>query len=148
MTKIKKVKYTKKCIIKRKLKFGDHKNCLEATQLEDKINQLDKNKINIESLKENHKKFIKNNKIQEHIVSTEEDNNIPLSSNNNNTVQSIKDLVFKKATKCNNIINNTKMINFDDVGNENIKEHNWPQILDHPYSILITEGSASPIEFW
>ena len=124
MTKIKKVKYTKKCIIKRKLKFGDHKNCLEATQLEDKINQLDKNKINIESLKENHKKFIKNNKIQEHIVSTEEDNNIPLSSNNNNRVQSIKDLVFKKATKCNNIINNTKMINFDDVGNENIKEHN------------------------
>ena len=148
MTKIKKVKYTKKCIIKRKLKFGDHKNCLEATQLEDKINQLDKNKINTESLKENHKKFIKNNKIQEHIVSTEEDNNIPLSSNNNNRVQSIKDLVFKKATKCNNIINNTKMINFDDVGNENIKEHNWPQILDHPYSILITEGSASPIEFW
>ena len=148
MTKIKKVKYTKKCIIKRKRKFGDHKNCLEATQLEDKINQLDKNKINIESLKENHKKFIKNNKIQEHIVSTEEDNNIPLSSNNNNRVQSIKDLVFKKATKCNNIINNTKMINFDDVGNENIKEHNWPQILDHPYSILITEGSASPIEFW
>ena len=124
MTKIKKVKYTKKCIIKRKLKFGDHKNCLEATQLEDKINQLDKNKINIESLKENHKKFIKNNKIQEHIVSTEEDNNIPLSSNNNNRVQPIKDLVFKKATKCNNIINNTKMINFDDVGNENIKEHN------------------------
>ena len=112
------------CIIKRKLKFGDHKNCLEATQLEDKINQLDKNKINIESLKENHKKFIKNNKIQEHIVSTEEDNNIPLSSNNNNRVQSIKDLVFKKATKCNNIINNTKMINLDDVGNENIKEHN------------------------
>ena len=148
MTKIKKVKYTKKCIIKRKLKFGDHKNCLEATQLEDKINQLNKNKINIKSLKENHKKFIKNNKIQEHIASTEEDNNIPLSSNNNNRVQSIKDLVFKKATKCNNIINNTKMINFDDVGNENIKEHNWPQILDHPYSILITEGSASPIEFW
>ena len=29
------------------------------------------------------------------------------------------------------------MINFDDVTNENIKEHNpnWAQILDHPYKI-------------
>ena len=31
------------------------------------------------------------------------------------------------------------MINSDDVVKENIKEHNpnWPQILDHPYTILI-----------
>ena len=37
------------------------------------------------------------------------------------------------------------MINFDDVVKENIKEHNpnWPQILDHPYRILITGGSAT-----
>ena len=37
------------------------------------------------------------------------------------------------------------MINFDDVTQENIKEHNanWPQILDHPYRILITLGSGS-----
>ena len=32
------------------------------------------------------------------------------------------------------------MINFDYFTKENIKEHypNWPQILDHPYRILIT----------
>ena len=37
------------------------------------------------------------------------------------------------------------MINFDDVTKENIKEHNtnWPQILDHPYRILIIRGSGS-----
>ena len=33
----KKEKVTKKCIIKRKLKFKDYKNCVEATQLENKI---------------------------------------------------------------------------------------------------------------
>ena len=31
-----KVKGTKKCVIKRKLKFENYKNCLEATQLENK----------------------------------------------------------------------------------------------------------------
>ena len=35
-------KGTKKCIIKRKLKFEDYKHCLEATQLENKINHLEK----------------------------------------------------------------------------------------------------------
>ena len=38
----KKVKGTKECFIKRKLKFEDYKNCLEATQLEIKINHLEK----------------------------------------------------------------------------------------------------------
>ena len=35
------------------------------------------------------------------------------------------------------------MINFDDVTKENIKEHNlnWPGIPDHPYRIIINEGS-------
>ena len=38
-----------------------------------------------------------------------------------------------------------KVINFDDVTKENIKEHkpNWPQIPDHSYRILIIEGSGS-----
>ena len=38
-----------------------------------------------------------------------------------------------------------KMINFDDVTKENIKEHNpnWPQIFDHPYRMLIIGGSGS-----
>ena len=38
----KKVKGTKKCIIKRKLKFENYKNCLETTQLENKISFLGK----------------------------------------------------------------------------------------------------------
>ena len=38
-----------------------------------------------------------------------------------------------------------KMINFDDVTKEKIKQHNpnWPQISDHPYRILIIGGSGS-----
>ena len=38
-----------------------------------------------------------------------------------------------------------KRINIDDVIKENIKKHkpNWPQIPDHPYRILIIEGSGS-----
>ena len=39
----KKAKVTKKCVIKRKLKFKSYKSCLEATQLENKINYLEKN---------------------------------------------------------------------------------------------------------
>ena len=46
----KKAKGTKKCVIKRKLKFQDYKNCLEAAQIEDKINRLEKNKIIIDNL--------------------------------------------------------------------------------------------------
>ena len=34
----KKVKGTKKCVIKRKLKFENYRNCLGATQLENKVN--------------------------------------------------------------------------------------------------------------
>ena len=38
-----------------------------------------------------------------------------------------------------------KIINFDDVKEENVKEHNpnWPQIADHPYQLLIIESSVS-----
>ena len=38
-----------------------------------------------------------------------------------------------------------KMINFDGVTKQNIKEHNpsWPQIPYHPYRILITGESGS-----
>ena len=48
----KKAKGTKKCVIKRKLKFENYKNCLEATQLENKINHLEKNKIDIDKIKD------------------------------------------------------------------------------------------------
>ena len=38
-----------------------------------------------------------------------------------------------------------KMINFDDYINENKTEHNknWPYTADHPYRILIIDGSGS-----
>ena len=37
------------------------------------------------------------------------------------------------------------MFNFDYITKEGIKEHNpnWPEIPDHPYSILIVGGSGS-----
>ena len=38
----KKAKDTKKCAIKRKVEFENYKICLEATQLENKINYLKK----------------------------------------------------------------------------------------------------------
>ena len=47
----KKAKDTKKCVIKRKLKFEDYKNCLEAAQFENKIIHLEKDIINVDSLK-------------------------------------------------------------------------------------------------
>ena len=52
----KKGKGTKKCDIKRKLKFENYKNCLEVTQINNKINYLEKNKIDVDSAK----KIIKN----------------------------------------------------------------------------------------
>ena len=52
--KNKKAKITKKCVVK-KLKGEDYKHCLEANQLENKINQLEKNNIDVNSLGENHK---------------------------------------------------------------------------------------------
>ena len=38
-------KGTNKCVIKRKLTFENYENCLEATQLENKINYLEKVKL-------------------------------------------------------------------------------------------------------
>ena len=59
--KTKKEEAQKKCVIKRKPKSKNYKNCLEETKLKNKINYLE-NKINIVSIKENHKEFIKNKK--------------------------------------------------------------------------------------
>ena len=55
----KKAKGTQKCVIKGKIKFENYKNCLEATQLDNKIKYLEKNKISINILKKSlkiHKK--------------------------------------------------------------------------------------------
>ena len=54
-----KQKSKKKYIIKRKLKFEDYKNCVEAAEIENKIKHLEKNEIGIDSPKE----FIKNNRL-------------------------------------------------------------------------------------
>ena len=41
---------TKKCVLKRKLKFENYKNCFEATPLGNKINHLENNKIDIDCI--------------------------------------------------------------------------------------------------
>ena len=55
----KKAKGTKNCVTKRKFKFENYKNCLEANQLDNKINYLEKNNINLDSLKKDHKELMK-----------------------------------------------------------------------------------------
>ena len=50
-------------MIKRKLKFESYKNCLEATQLQNKIIHLEKKYMKINSFFKKNKKFIKNNKL-------------------------------------------------------------------------------------
>ena len=119
-----------KSVIKRKLKFENYKNCLEATQLENKINYLEKNKIVIDIITENHEEFIKNNKStlkiqqsfksEKHNVFTEEINKIALSSNGDKRKQSIDSIetyayetskvlvTNKEEIKCNNIIKRYK----------------------------------------
>ena len=119
----KKGKDTKKCVTKRKIKFENYKNCLETTQLDEKINYLEKNEINIDSLKKDKKEFIKNNKLilktQQRFKSemhNKEMNKTALSSNDDKRKQSIdsietytygtsKDVVSDKGEiKCNEII--------------------------------------------
>ena len=85
------MKIKSKCIMKRELIFEGYKNCLEAAQFE--------NKIDVDSLKEQKKEFIKNNKLilktqqrfrsEKHNVFTEEINKIALSSNDDKRMQSI-----------------------------------------------------------
>ena len=61
-SKYKKEKGIKKCVIKRKLKFENYKNCFEKTQLENKIHYLEKNKVGIDNIKKDLEEFIRNNK--------------------------------------------------------------------------------------
>ena len=91
-----KTKGTKRWVIKRNLKFKDFKNCLKANQIINKASYLENNGINVDSLKENHREFIENNKSllrkqlkfksQKHDVFTEEINKISLSSNDDNRI--------------------------------------------------------------
>ena len=49
--------------MKRKLKFENYKNCLEAAQFDNTIGYLETNEISVDSLKKDHKEFIKNYKL-------------------------------------------------------------------------------------
>ena len=130
VVKIEKAIGTKKCVLKRKTKFENYKNCLEATQLVKKINYLEKNEINIYSIKKEFKEFIKNNKLilnaqqrfknDRHNVFTEDVNEIALSLNDDKIMRSVdsietytygtnKDLVSEEEDiKSSNIIKRYK----------------------------------------
>ena len=151
------IKKHKNVCHKQKLNFENYKNCLQAAQLENKINHLEK--TDTDSLKKDHKEYIRNNQLvlktqerfksERHNVFTEESNKIALSSNDEERMQSIdlietyaygtnKDLISEKEEiKCNNIIKQCKkMINFDNVTKENIK--NIIQI-GHKFLLIHTE---------
>ena len=56
----KKSKGTKKCFIKRKLKFQDYKNCLKRSQCGNRINYFEKKEIDADCHKQDKKEFIEN----------------------------------------------------------------------------------------
>ena len=96
-SKYKEGKGAKKCTMKKKLKFENYLNCLEATQLQNKINQLENSKIRKDSSKKDNKEFIRNNtlmlktrqrfKSERSNVFTEETDKIALSSNDDKRMQ-------------------------------------------------------------
>ena len=47
------------CVIKTKLKFQDCRKCLEVAKTENKIDHLEKNKIDVDSLTADQREFIK-----------------------------------------------------------------------------------------
>ena len=61
IVKTKKQKKQKKCVTKRELKLEDYKSCLEPAQTERNINYLTKKKIDVDSIKEDQKEFVKKN---------------------------------------------------------------------------------------
>ena len=93
----KKAKGTNRYLIKRKLKIKDCKKLLKASQIENKINYLEKKIIDIDCLKEE-KKFVKNKlilKTQQRFKNERQNifieviNKIGLSSNDDKRIQSI-----------------------------------------------------------
>ena len=84
--------------IKGNLKFRDYKKSFKASQIENKINYLEKEKIDVDCLKEDKKVFLKNKlilktqqrfKSEKHNVFTEVIKKIALSSNEDKRMQSI-----------------------------------------------------------
>ena len=51
MIKEKEAKGTKKCVVKRNLKFEDYKKCLKISLIINMANYLEKKVINVDSLK-------------------------------------------------------------------------------------------------
>ena len=121
MTAVKQ-KVQKKWVIKGKLKLEDYKNSLQATQLENKINtkNQEKNKIGVDSLKEDHKEFIKHYEVivkaqqrfrSEKHVFTEEINRIALSSNDGKRMQSISSIETYTYGMSNDLVCKKKKLN-------------------------------------
>ena len=118
-------KGTKKCVIKRKLKFKIYKNCLEATQLENKINHLKKTKIDTQSLKIDLKEFIRNNKLvlktqqrlksERHNVFTEEINNIVVFSNDDKRMQTIDSIETNAYGTSKDLLSEKEEIRFKNI---------------------------------
>ena len=124
--KDKKAKGTNKSVIKRKHKFQYYKNCLEAAQIKKKMNHLEKNNMDVDSLKD----FIKSNKLilkaqerlksERHNIVTEENDKFSLSLIDDKRIQSIclietyaygtstDPVSEKEEIKCNNIIKRYK----------------------------------------
>ena len=129
----KKAKGTKKCVIKRILKFNDYKNCL----------------LNNEIIL----KFQQGFKSEAHSVYTEEINKIAFSSNDDKKLQTFDRIIsYPHGTNAAKVCKtellehlNIKMTNFDDVTNENKTKHNLKQsyIPNHPYRISIIGDSGS-----
>ena len=96
------MKVKKKKLQKRRLKFEDYKNCLEETQLENKIIHLNNNKIDVKRIISSRKEFITNEKVilksrqkyksEKHNGFTEEIRKNGLSSNDDKRIQSTDSL--------------------------------------------------------
>ena len=55
-------KFEKTCFFSQRWGFN-YKHCLEVTQAENRIKHLEKNNLGVNNIWENHKEFIKNNKL-------------------------------------------------------------------------------------
>ena len=92
----------KNWVVKKKFKLENYKNCLKATQLENKIIHLNNNKIDVKRIISSRKEFITNKKVilkswqkyksEKHNVFTEEISKNGLSSNDDKRIQSTDSL--------------------------------------------------------
>ena len=95
----KKAKGTKKSLIKRKRKFKNYEEYNKATEVDNKIKYLEKNRVNTDFSKNHYEESTKNNKLilktrqrfksESHNAFTEEINKIALSPNDDKRIQTI-----------------------------------------------------------